>query len=388
MAALDTAQPIGHGSVKAVLLLKSHLGKATVKVGGCRLQRVGFLLDFLQAVRKVRHAQQHHKHLLILLVNGVADGGGVFFLLLVARGDGRHKVEVFHIAAVGAELLGVNFHLGGVDFPQGVLGFDRRNVDAQHNVRHLLEQRCHKLIIELLRILCNRHCLGKSVVDFRVLGRKAHGIGCNRVPEIIAQFAVILIKAEQKATFLAAPKEVVQYFQPFVVCHWFDRTAQIGKLRQKVALHLPQTAAGVSDILLVGGQYQILVLHHIARILDALADSAVALYAPFIQTVKVAMQQNIFAEGFLVHTLADNADFQPIVCGHTHIHLAEQVKDSGFVLLAAHCKIDVGHGPHLAVHIAAAPCPVLVDSVDGDALLHTARHLAAAVGPLGGSILT
>lgn len=45
-------------------------------------------------------------------------------------------------------------------------------------------------------------------------------------------------------------------------------------------------------------------------------------------------------------------------------------------------------GPHLAVHIAAAPCPVLVNSVDGDALLHTARHLAAAVGSLGGRILT
>ena len=46
------------------------------------------------------------------------------------------------------------------------------------------------------------------------------------------------------------------------------------------------------------------------------------------------------------------------------------------------------YGPHLAVHIAAAPCPVLIDSVDGDTLLHTARHLAAAVGSLGGRILT
>lgn len=46
------------------------------------------------------------------------------------------------------------------------------------------------------------------------------------------------------------------------------------------------------------------------------------------------------------------------------------------------------NGPHLAVHIAAAPCPILIDSVDGDALLHTARQLAAAVGSLGGRILT
>ena len=71
-----------------------------------------------------------------------------------------------------------------------------------------------------------------------------------------------------------------------------------------------------------------------------------------------------------------------------HIHLAEQVKDFCFIVLIAHCKVDVRHGPHLAVHIAAAPCPVLIDSVDGDALLHTARHLAAAVGSLGGRILT
>ena len=51
-------------------------------------------------------------------------------------------------------------------------------------------------------------------------------------------------------------------------------------------------------------------------------------------------------------------------------------------------KMRERYGPHLAVHIAAAPCPVLVNSVDGDALLHTARHLAAAVGSLGGRILT
>ena len=100
------------------------------------------------------------------------------------------------------------------------------------------------------------------------------------------------------------------------------------------------------------------------------------------------MQQNIFAEGLLVHALAHNADFQPAVRRHTHIHLAEQVKYFCFIVLIAHCKVDVRHGPHLAVHIAAAPCPVLIDSVDGDALLHTARHLAAAVGSLGGRILT
>jgi hypothetical protein len=51
------------------------------------------------------------------------------------------------------------------------------------------------------------------------------------------------------------------------------------------------------------------VLHHIARVLDALSDSAVAFYTPLIQAVKVAVQQNIFAEGLLVHTLAHNADF-------------------------------------------------------------------------------
>ena len=38
----------------------------------------------------------------------------------------------------------------------------------------------------LLRILRNRHCLGKSVVDFRVFGCKAHGIGRNCVAEVVA----------------------------------------------------------------------------------------------------------------------------------------------------------------------------------------------------------
>ena len=61
-----------------------------------------------------------------------------------------------------------------------------------------------------------------------------------------------------------------------------------------------------------------------------------------------------------------------------------QVKSASDGALA----LEILDGPHLAVHIAAAPCPVLVNSVDGDALLHTARHLAAAVGSLGGRILT
>ena len=124
--------------------------------------------------------------------------------------------------------------------------------DAENDVRHLLEQRRHKIIAQLLRILRNRHCLGKSVVYFRVLGCKAHRIGCNRVTEIVAQFSVV-IKAELKAPFLAAAKKVVQHLQSFIVCHRFDCTAQIGKLRQKVDLHLPQTAAGIGNILFVGG---------------------------------------------------------------------------------------------------------------------------------------
>ena len=44
-------------------------------------------------------------------------------------------------------------------------------------------------------------------------------------------------------------------------------------------------------------------------IMTVLSDSAVAFYTPLIQAVKVAVQQNIFAEGLLVHTLAHNADF-------------------------------------------------------------------------------
>ena len=139
-----------------------------------------------------------------------------------------------------------------LDFPHCILGFYRRNINAENDVRHLLEQRRHKIIAQLLRILRNRHRLGKSVVYFRVLGCKAHRIGCNRVAEIVAQFSVV-IKAELKAPFLAAAKKVVQHLQSFIVCHRFDCTAQIGKLRQKVALHLPQTAAGIGDILFVGG---------------------------------------------------------------------------------------------------------------------------------------
>ena len=97
-----------------------------------------------------------------------------------------------------------------LDFPHCILGFYRCNINAENDVRHLLEQRRHKIIAQLLRILRNRHRLGKSVVYFRVLGCKAHHIGCNRVTEIVAQFSVV-IKAELKAPFLAAAEKVVQY---------------------------------------------------------------------------------------------------------------------------------------------------------------------------------
>ena len=122
-----------------------------------------------------------------------------------------------------------------LDFPHCILGFYRRNINAENDVRHLLEQRRHKIIAQLLRILRNRHRLGKSVVNLRILGGTTHRIGCNRVAEIVAQFSVV-IKAELKAPFLAAAKKVVQHLQSFIVCHRFDCTAQIGKLRQKVAL--------------------------------------------------------------------------------------------------------------------------------------------------------
>ena len=88
----------------------------------------------------------------------------------------------------------------------------------------------------------------------------------------------------------------MQYFQSVVVRHWFDCTAQIGKLRQKVALHLPQTAARVSDILLVGGENQIFVLHHVAGFFYTLANSAVALDTPLVKAVIATMEQYILPE--------------------------------------------------------------------------------------------
>ena len=188
-------------------------------------------------------------HVLLLIV--IMAGKELYMVVsgcLVIRKTGKVHGADWHGKIVTFLLYGT----AAVHFPHCILGFYRCNINAENDIRHLLEQRRHKIIAQLLRILRNRHRLGKSVVYFRVLGCKAHRIGCNRVAEIVAQFSVV-IKAELKAPFLAAAKKVVQHLQSFIVCHWFDCTAQIGKLRQKVALHLPQTAAGIGDILFVGG---------------------------------------------------------------------------------------------------------------------------------------
>ena len=150
------------------------------------MQCIGFLPQFVRRVGKERHTQQHHKYLLVTLTDGIADLCCVLFLLLVARRDGCHKVEIFYVASVCAVLFGVNLHLRCLDFPHCILGFYRCNINAENDVRHLLEQRRHKIIAQLLRVLRNRHRLGKSVVNFRVFGCKAHRIGRNRIAEVVA----------------------------------------------------------------------------------------------------------------------------------------------------------------------------------------------------------
>ena len=63
----NTAQTVGHCSIEGVFLLPPHLGKAAVKVTGSGFQCIGFLIQFLQIIRKVGHRQKRQKHLLVIV---------------------------------------------------------------------------------------------------------------------------------------------------------------------------------------------------------------------------------------------------------------------------------------------------------------------------------
>ena len=126
----------------------------------------------------------------------------------------------------------------------------------------------------------------------------------------------------------------------------FHRISNLGKILDPVADKLTQAAMLICLFTRFPHVLLLIVImagKELYMVVSGLSDSAVAFYTPLIQAVKVAVQQNIFAEGLLVHTLADNADLQPAVRRHTHIHLAEQVKDFCFIVLIAHCKVDVRH---------------------------------------------
>ncbi len=71
--------------LKAVFLLKAHLGKAAVKLAAADCSASVSCRNSSGVSAKERHTQQHHKYLLVTLTDGIADFSGVFFLLLVAR---------------------------------------------------------------------------------------------------------------------------------------------------------------------------------------------------------------------------------------------------------------------------------------------------------------
>lgn len=245
----------------------------------------------------------------------------VLLLCLCLVWHSGHKVKILHRFAIKPHLFGIGFHPGILDFAVSVLGFDRLNGNGQNDVRHLLEQCRNKLIVQLLRILGNRHALGIGIVNLDVVFEKAHCIRRNGIPKILSQSgAVVKIKLEVR--FLSDAEKVVQHFQPGVVIQRTDFAANVGQLAQHIPLHLIQPFAGIFAVLLVGGENQILLLFHIADFFGVGFHQAIAFNAVCVKAIVGAVVQHISLKGNLIHALADNAKLRPAVGRNIRINPA------------------------------------------------------------------
>ena len=198
-----------------------------------------------------------------------------------------------------------------------------------------------------------------------MVAAKAHCIRRNGIPEILSQSgAVVKIKLEVR--FLSDAKKVVQHFQPGVVIQRTDFAANVGQLAQHIPLYLIQPFTGIFAVLLVGGENQVLLLLHIADFFRIGFHQAIAFDAVCVVAIIGAVVQNISLKRNLVHALADNAKLRPAVSRNIGINSAHLTKDFFFFLIALHGVIDVGHAPHLAVHIAGPPCAVRIDLINRD----------------------
>ena len=132
----------------------------------------------------------------------------VLLLCLCLVWHSGHKVKILHRFAIKPHLFGIGFHPGILDFAVSVLGFHRLNGNGQNDVRHLLEQCRNKLIVQLLRVLGNRHALGIGIVNLDMVFAEPHGVRRNRIAEVLPQSgAVIKIKLEMR--FLSDAEKVV-----------------------------------------------------------------------------------------------------------------------------------------------------------------------------------
>ena len=223
------------------------------------------------------------------------------------------------------------------------------------------------------------------IVDLNVIPAKAHGIRRNGIPEILPQlFAVIKIKL--KMSLFSDAEKVVQHFQPGVVIQRTYRASKAGQLTQQVALHLIQTVLCILGIFLVGRDDQILLLFYIADLFGATSDKPVALSAVIVKSIVGAVVQHIPFKGNFVHALADNTKLCPAIRGNIGIDRAHLFQNAQLGFVALHGVIDVGHAPHLAVHIAGPPCAVSIDFINGNRFLYRAREMITSARSARGGI--
>ena len=241
----------------------------------------------------------------------------------------------------------------------------------------MLEYGGNELVIQFLRVLCNRHALCIAVINFDMAGAKTHGIRGNRIPEILPQ-PFIGGKIKLEMTFLTDPEEVVQNLQTCIVVECRNGAAQCGQRANEMALYLTEPVPRLLDACFIGGENHVLVLIHITDFAGTGFDLPVFLCAVFVQPIISTPVQDVPHKCLFVHPLADDTDLGPAIGRDSRVYNAKLCSDFLFVRIAAHGIVDVRNTPHLTVHAAGSPDTIHIDAVNGNLFLNgTGQRIAA-----------
>ena len=248
----------------------------------------------------------------------------------------------------------------------------RHNVDGQHHVSGIVHQLGDHGVLDEAGVLPQEQRAAHTLVHGVVVMEELQRFRRDGVAEVVAA-PLGGLQVEGEGRFLPHAEEVVEQPQtlvegdfPYTGIHAAEASGQVGS-------HAGEEGAGLLDAALGYGHGDVLLLHQIVAAAGLVQQNVVVLAAHIVAAILLVGHQEVSAELLPVELAVHQRQLDARVDRQAIEDAAVAQKQLHLLFRRGHGVIDVKKAPGLGKPAAYLKNAVLIDALDGDGLLHTAR---------------